>query len=63
MITRAVRPYIRLALSFRDGEELLAERGVWVRYETVRRWGAKFGAYYADELRRRGARGPHVASG
>ena len=53
IIAHAVRLYLRFALSFRDVEELLAERGVQVSYETVRRWVAKFGAYYGEELRRR----------
>jgi putative transposase len=48
-----VRLYLRFALSYRDVEELLAERGVQVSYETVRRWVAKFGSQYAEELRRR----------
>jgi putative transposase len=52
----AVRLYLRFALSFRDVEELLAERGIAVRYETVRRWVATFGAVYAEELRRREGR-------
>ncbi len=56
VIAHAVRLYLRFALSFRDVEELLVERGVVVSYETVRRWVAKFGAYYADELRKRAAR-------
>ena len=56
VIAHAVRLYLRFALSYRDAEELLAERGVVVSYETVRRWVAKFGAYYAEELRRREAR-------
>ena len=56
VIAHAVRLYLRFALSFRDVEELLAERGVAVSYETVRRWVAKFGAVYAAELRRREAR-------
>jgi len=55
-IAHAVRLCLRFALSFRDVEESLAERGVTVSYETVRRWVAKFGAHYADELRRRAAR-------
>ena len=55
MIAHAVRLYLRFALSFRDVEELLAERGIRVSYETVRRWVAKFGGQYADELRRRAA--------
>jgi putative transposase len=53
VIALAVRLYLRFALSFRDVEELLAERGIVVSYETVRRWVAKFGTRYADELRRR----------
>ncbi len=56
VIAHAVRLYLRFALSFRDVEELLAERGIVVSYETVRRWVAKFGAQYAEELRRRESR-------
>ena len=40
-------------LSFRDVEDLLAERGLDVSYETVRRWVLKFGPVFAKELRRR----------
>jgi transposase-like protein len=39
-------------LSFRDVEELLAERGVDVSYETVRRWFLKFGLSIAANIRR-----------
>jgi putative transposase len=53
VIAHAVRLYLRFALSYRDVEELLAERGIAVSYETVRRWVAKFGRQYAEELRRR----------
>jgi putative transposase len=56
VIAHAVRLYLRFALSFRDVEELLVERGIQVSYETVRRWVAKFGAHYADALRRREVR-------
>ncbi len=41
------------SLSFRDVELLLAERGVIVSYESVRRWCLKFGSAFADNLRRR----------
>ena len=41
------------SLSLRDVELLLAERGVIVSYESVRRWCLKFGAVFADNLRRR----------
>lgn len=44
--------YFRFPLSFRDVEDLLAERGVDVTYETVRRWSVKFGLVYAHQLRR-----------
>lgn len=52
LIQRAVWLYFRFALSFRDVEDLLAERGVDVSYETVRRWALKFGPAYAKQLRR-----------
>ncbi len=53
IIAHAVWLYFRFALSYRDVEELLAERGVIVTYETIRQWGRKFGQTYANELRRR----------
>jgi transposase-like protein len=40
-------------LSYRDVEELLAERGLDLSYETVRRWVLKFGPEIARQLRRR----------
>jgi putative transposase len=43
-------------LSFRDVEELLAERGVVVTYETIRQWCLKFGPRYAQKLKRRQGR-------
>jgi putative transposase len=42
----------RFTLSYRDVEDLLAERGLDVSYETVRRWVLKFGPLFARELRR-----------
>ncbi len=53
IISHAVWLYFRFALSYRDVEELLAERGVTVTYESVRQWCRKFGQAYAKELRRR----------
>jgi putative transposase len=41
------------SLSLRDVELILAERGIVVSYETVRRWCKKFAATFADRLRRR----------
>ncbi|MDB5683134.1 MAG: putative transposase [Sphingomonas bacterium] len=52
VIQHAVWLYLRFTLSYRDVEDLLAERGLDVSYETVRRWVAKFGAVYARRLRR-----------
>jgi hypothetical protein len=45
--------YCRFALSYRDVEELLAERGVMVTHESIRQWCQKFGQQYANTLRRR----------
>ena len=41
------------SLSLRDVELLLAERGIFVSYETVRRWCKKFGQSFANGMRRR----------
>jgi transposase-like protein len=43
--------YLRFTLSYRDVEELLAERGLDVSYETIRRWVGKFGPAIARNLR------------
>jgi hypothetical protein len=45
--------YLRVTLSLRDVEDLLAERGIIVSYETVRRWVNHFGPIIAADLRRR----------
>lgn len=52
IISYAVWLYHVFSLSLRDVELLLAERGILVSYETVRRWCKKFGASFADRLRR-----------
>ena len=56
IIQHAIWLYLRFTLSLRDVEELLAERGIVVTYETVRVWVARFGPLIAKRLRRR--RGP-----
>jgi putative transposase len=53
IIRHAVWLYVRFTLSYRDVEDLLAERGLDVSYEMVRRWVLKFGPLFARELRRR----------
>jgi putative transposase len=47
IIGHAVWLYHRFYLSFRDVEDLLAERGIVVSYETIRSWCNKFGPVYA----------------
>jgi putative transposase len=45
--------YYRFNLSHRNIEDLLAERGITVSRGSIRRWCIKFGAIYADRLRRK----------
>jgi transposase, IS6 family len=51
VITLAVRWYLRYGLSYRDVEELLAERGVEVDHVTVYRWVQRFTPLFADAAR------------
>src|SRR4051812_4572974 len=53
IIQRAVWLYLRFTLSYRDVEELLAERGIVVTYESIRRWVLAFGPAIARRLRAR----------
>jgi putative transposase len=53
IISHTVWLYFRFSLSFRDVEELMAERGIIVTHETIRQWCLKFGQTYANELRKR----------
>ena len=53
IIQHTVWLYYRFSLSFRDIEDLLAEREILVSYETIRRWCIKFGPKYATRLRKR----------
>src|SRR5215471_10549670 len=56
IISHAVWLYHRFCLSFRDVEDLLAERCIIVTYETIRHWCQKFGPDYARKLKRRQGR-------
>jgi len=56
IISYAIWVYHRFCLSFRDVEDLLAERGIVVSYETIRLWCKKFGAGYVRKLKRRQGR-------
>jgi putative transposase len=51
IIAHAVWLYFRFPLSLRLVEEMLFERGILVSYETIRRWGKKFGPAYTRRLR------------
>jgi putative transposase len=53
IISYTVWLYYRFNLSHRDIEDLLAERGITVSYESIRLWCNKFGALYARRLKRR----------
>jgi transposase-like protein len=53
VIWHAVWLYLRFTLCYRDVEELLAERGLDITYETIRRWVLKFGPRFARRLRAR----------
>ena len=53
VISYAVWLYHRFNLSHRDIEDLLAERGITVSYESIRLWGIKFGPEFARRLRRK----------
>jgi len=48
IISHSVWLYHRFCLSFRDIEDLLAERGIVVSYESIRSWCNKFGPTYAE---------------
>ena len=53
IISYAVWLYFRFNLSHRDIEDLLAQRGIIVSYESIRLWCIKFGQVYARRLKRR----------
>src|ERR1700751_1668635 len=53
IIHQAIWLYLRFTLSLRAVEDLLADRGIAISYETVRRWVNHFGPVIAAELRKR----------
>ena len=56
IISHAIWLYHRFCMSFRDVEDLLAQRGITVSYEAIRLWCIKFGPEYARGLKRRQGR-------
>ena len=59
IVHQAVWLYLRFTLSFRDAEDLLAERGITVSYESIRRWVNHFGPMITANLRKRRPK-PHT---
>ena len=53
VIRYAVWAYFRFTMSLREVEDLLAQRGVEVSYETIRMWTIRFGPLIAANIRRR----------
>ena len=58
VIHQAIWLYLRFTLSLRDVEDLLAQRGIGLSYESIRRWVNHFGPLVAADLRKRRPR-PH----
>ena len=52
IIQHAVWLYFRFPLSYRDVEDMLAERGIDICHETVRFWWNRFGPMFANEIRK-----------
>ena len=55
VIRLAVMMYVRFALSLRNVEDLLHERGIDVCYETIRLWWNRFGPMFAADIRKKRA--------
>src|SRR6266511_118921 len=53
VITLAVRWYLRFGLSYRDVEELLAERGIEVDHVSIHRWVQRFAQEFIEAARAR----------
>ena len=53
VIRLVVMMYVRYPRSLRNVEDLLAERGIDIRHETVRFWWNRFGPMFAGEIRER----------
>ena len=53
VIRLVVMMYVRYPLSLRNGEDLLAERGIDIGHEAVRFWWNRCGPMFAAEIRKR----------
>ena len=56
IISHCVWLYYRFALSYRDINEMMAKRGVFVNHESIREWSLKFGTDFAKRIRHQSAR-------
>ena len=56
VIRLVIMMYVRFPLSLSKAEDLLAERGIDLCHETVRRWWNRFGPMFAGDIRRQRAR-------
>ena len=61
IIRLAVMMYIRFPLSLRNVEDLLHERGIEIKHETVRFWWTRFGPLIAAEIRNRRVSGMRLS--
>ena len=52
IIRLAVMYYVRYPLSFRQVEDILAERGIDICHETICYWGRRFGLKFAGAIRK-----------
>lgn len=62
IIQLAVMLYVRFTLSLRYVEDFLHERGVDVRYESVRYWWHEFGSLFGRQIKKRRAGGMHSSN-
>ena len=53
MIRSVVVMYVKYPPSLRDVEDLLNERGIDIRHETVRLWWTRFGPMFANDIRKK----------
>ena len=53
VISQAIYLYNRFTLSYRDVPDLLFERGIIVSHQTIKKWNVRFGAMFADEIKKR----------
>jgi putative transposase len=59
IIHQAIWLYLRFTLSLRDVEDLLAERGIMVSCESIRRWINHLGPMIAAHVRKTPTQAPH----